>query len=167
MKHDIVTAVIYYYTTTEFHYAKRDPRLSACMEIEVLALRSVIFIRKISKVLKFQLKCLLTFFPILNTSIRCVTNLCQNFTLRWKSVIADLCLVRPQVFPFDKNFAKRQNIKDAVVLGWGRQILEKLSQTMGIIAATVNACQRYMENDTRGKFNSSWLFFGPMLTHEF
>ena len=66
-----------------------------------------------------------------------------------------LCLVRPQVFPFGKNFAKRQNIKDAVVLGWGRQILEKSSQTMGITAATVNACQRYMENDTRGKFNSS------------
>ena len=25
---------------------------------------------------------------------------------------------------------------------------------MGITAATVNACQYYMENDTRGKFNS-------------
>ena len=107
-------------------------------------------------------------------------NPCQNlFTLRWKSVIAGLCLVRPHVFPFGKNFAKRRNIKDAVVLGWGRQILEKSSQTMGITAATVNACQRYMENDTRGKFNSSSrslimnghdgvvFFFGPMLTHEF
>ena len=71
--------------------------------------------------------------------------------VRWKSVIADLCLVRPQVFPFGKNFAKRQNMKDAVVLGWGRQILEKSSQTVGITAATVNACQRYMENDTRGR----------------
>ena len=85
-----------------------------------------------------------------------LANLCQNlFTLRWKSVIAGLCLVRPQVFPFGKNFAKRQNIKDAVVLGWGRQILEKSSQTMGITEVTVNACQRYMKNDTRGKFNSS------------
>ena len=63
--------------------------------------------------------------------------------------------MRPQVFPFGKNFAKRQNIKDAIALEWGRQILEKLSQTMGITAATVNACQRYKENDTRGKFNSS------------
>ena len=29
LKRDMVTAVIYYYTTTEFHYAKRDYRLSA------------------------------------------------------------------------------------------------------------------------------------------
>ena len=75
--------------------------------------------------------------------------------VRWKSVIADLCLVRPQVFPFGKNFAKRQNIKDAVVLWWGRPIFEKSSQTMGITAPTVNSCQRYTKNDTRGKFNSS------------
>ena len=85
-----------------------------------------------------------------------LANLCQNlFTLRWRSVITGLCLVRPQVFPFGKNFAKWQNIKDAVVLGWGRQIFEKSSQTMGITAATVNACQCNMKNDTRGKFNSS------------
>jgi len=75
-------------------------------------------------------------------------NLCQNlFTLRWKSVIAGLCLERPQVFRFGKNFANRQNIKDAVVLGWGRQIFEKSSQTMGITAVTVNACQRNMKNE--------------------
>jgi len=83
-------------------------------------------------------------------------NLCQNlFTLRWKSVIARLCLVRPQVFRFSKNFANRQNIKDAVVLGRGRQICEKSSQTTGITALTVNGCQRNMKNDTRGKFSSS------------
>jgi len=83
-------------------------------------------------------------------------NLCQNlFTLRWKSVIAGLCLLRPQVFRFGKNFANRQNIKDAVVLGWGRQIFEKSSQTMGITSVTVKACQRDMKNDTRGKFSSS------------
>ena len=29
MKRDIVTAVIYCYITTDFHYAKRDSRLSA------------------------------------------------------------------------------------------------------------------------------------------
>ena len=29
MKRDIVTAVIYYYITTKFHYAKRDSGLSA------------------------------------------------------------------------------------------------------------------------------------------
>ena len=63
-----------------------------------------------------------------------LANLCRNsFTLRWKSVIAGLCQVRPQVFRFGKNFANRQNIKDAVVLGWGRQIFTKSSQTMGII----------------------------------
>ena len=70
LKRDMVTTVIYYYTTTEFHYAKRDSRPFQHTSLEVLALRSVIFIRKISKVSKFRLKCLLTFFPILNTSIR-------------------------------------------------------------------------------------------------
>ena len=85
-----------------------------------------------------------------------LANLCQNlFTLQWKSVITGLCLVQPQVFPFSKNFANRQNIKDAIVLGWGRQIFEKSSQTIEITAATVNACQRNMKNDTCGKFNSS------------
>ena len=59
--------------------------------------------------------------------------------------------MRPQVFPFGKNFAKRQNIKDAVVLGWGRQIFAKSSQTMGIAEATVNACQRYMKNMKKKK----------------
>jgi len=63
--------------------------------------------------------------------------------------------VRPQVFRFSKNFANRQNVKDTVVLWWGRQIFEKSSQTMGITAVTVNACQRNMNNDTRRKFSSS------------
>ena len=58
----IVTAVIYYYITTEFYYAKRDSRFSV-QHMEVLALRSVIFITKISKISKFQLKCLLRFSP--------------------------------------------------------------------------------------------------------
>ena len=81
-------------------------------------------------------------------------NLCQNlFALRWKSVIAGLCQLRPQVFRFGKNFANQQNIKDALVLGWGRQILEK--GTMGITAVTINACQRNMKSDTRGKFSPS------------
>ena len=39
----------------------------------MLALRSVMFIRKVSKVSKFRRKCLLTFFPIHNISIRWVT----------------------------------------------------------------------------------------------
>ena len=34
-----------------------------------------------------------------------------------------------------------KNIKDAVVLGWGRQISEKSRSTIGITAVTVNACQ--------------------------
>ena len=76
-----------------------------------------------------------------------------------KTFIAGLCLVSPQVFPFDKNFAKLQNIKDAVVLGWGRQSFEKWSQTMGITTAVANAFQRYTKNDTREKKklkSSSW-----------
>ena len=65
-----------------------------------------------------------------------LANLCHNFfILRWRSVIAGLCLVRPQVFRFGKIFASRQNMKDAVVL------FAKLCQTMEITAATVNACQ--------------------------
>ena len=64
-----------------------------------------------------------------------------------------LCRVRPQVFRFGKNFANQQNIKDAIVLGWGRQIWEKSSQTMGIAAVTVNACQRNMKTHTRRKFS--------------
>ena len=52
-------------------------------------------------------------------------------------IIAGLCQVRLQVFRFGKNFANRQNIRDAVVLGWGRQIFAKSSQTMGITAVTV------------------------------
>ena len=88
-----------------------------------------------------------------------LANLCRNlFTLRWKSVIEGLCLVRPQVFRFGKNFANRQNSKYAVVLEWGRQIFAKSSQTMGITAVTVNACQCNMKNDTRGKFSSSSRF---------
>ena len=69
-----------------------------------------------------------------------------------------LCLVQPQVFRFGKNFANRQNIKYAVVLGWGRQIFAKSSQTMGITAVTVNACQCNMKNDTHGKVSSSSRF---------
>ena len=41
VKCDIVTAVIYYYTTTKFHYTKRDSRLSA--PIWRCALSSVFF----------------------------------------------------------------------------------------------------------------------------
>ena len=63
----------------------------------------------------------------------------------------------PRFFLLAKNFAKRQNIKDGVVLGWNRYIFEKSSQTIGITAATVNACQTAMKNDTSGKFNSSTL----------
>ena len=43
-----------------------------------------------------------------------------------------------------KNFANQQNIKDAVVLGRGRQTSEE--GTIGIAAVTVNACQRNMKN---------------------
>ena len=56
-------------------------------------------------------------------------------------------------FRFGKNFANQQNIKGAVALGWGRQIWKKSSQTMGIAAVTVNACQRNMKTHTRRKFS--------------
>ena len=57
-----------------------------------------------------------------------------------------LCLLvfvssRPQVFRFGKNFANGQNIKDAVVLGWGRQISENSGLTIAITVVTVIACQ--------------------------
>ena len=55
-------------------------------------------------------------------------------------------------FSFWKKSAKHQGRR--VVLGWGMQIFEKSSQTVGITAATVSACQRYNKNDTHGKFNS-------------
>ena len=42
----IATAVIYCYITTEFHYAKRNSRLSF-QHMDVLELRSVIFVKKI------------------------------------------------------------------------------------------------------------------------
>ena len=76
MKRDIVTAVIYRpcTITQRPRYIRRNMTLAfQHTSMEVLALRSVIFIRKISKVSKFRLKCLLTFFPMLNTSIRRVT----------------------------------------------------------------------------------------------
>ena len=86
-----------------------------------------------------------------------------------------LPIVLPQVFPSGKNFVNRQNVKDAVMLGWGRQIFEKLSQTIGITGTTVNACQCNTRNDTHGKFNSSPRsfimkrrgFLWPVLTYEF
>ena len=37
------------------------------------------------------------------------------------------CQVRPQVFKLEKTLKIAKNIKDAVLLGWGRQILENSS----------------------------------------
>ena len=51
-KRDIVTAVIYYYVTIEFHYEKDDSRLLAYGG-EVLELRSVIFVTFVTKISKF------------------------------------------------------------------------------------------------------------------
>ena len=41
------------------------------------------------------------------------------------------------------------------MLGWGRHVFAKLSQTMGITAIAVNAFQCNMKKDTRRKFSSS------------
>ena len=54
-----------------------------------------------------------------------------------KSVIGPHCLMRPQLFRFAKTLKIGQNIKDAVVLGWGRQISENLGLTIAITAVTV------------------------------
>lgn len=51
------------------------------------------------------------------------------FTLQWISVIRALCVVRPQVFQLAKPLQIGKNIKDAVVLGWSRQIFENSSKT--------------------------------------
>ena len=66
-KRDIVTAVIYYYITTEFHYAKDDSRLLAYGGVGTEVSYFCYICYKISK---FRLKCLLTSFPIHKTSIR-------------------------------------------------------------------------------------------------
>ena len=63
-KRDIVTAVIYYYITTKFHYVKDDSRLL------VVGTEVSYFCYICYKISKFRLKYLLTFFPIHNTSIR-------------------------------------------------------------------------------------------------
>ena len=69
-KRDIVTAVIYYCITTEFHYAKDDSRLLAYRGVGTEVSYFCYICYKISK---FRLKCLLTFFPLHNTSIRWAT----------------------------------------------------------------------------------------------
>ena len=47
-------------------------------------------------------------------------------------------------------------IKDAVVLGWDRQILENSSLTIGITAATVSACQANVINLKNDQFEDIW-----------
>ena len=47
-------------------------------------------------------------------------------------------------------------LKDAVVLGWDRQILENSSLTIGITAATVSACQANVINLKNDQF---WRYF--------
>ena len=66
MKRHIVTAVIYYYIMIEFHYAKDDSRLLAYGGVgtEVSYFCSICY-----KNIKILAECLLTFFPIHNTSI--------------------------------------------------------------------------------------------------
>ena len=64
---DIVSAVIYCYIPTEFHYAKRDSPLSA---FEAVGIEVSCFYCKNIKISQLRLKYQLTFFPIHNTSIR-------------------------------------------------------------------------------------------------
>ena len=57
--------------------------------------------------------------------------------------------MRPRVFKLEKTLKIGKNIKDAVVLGWGRQILENSSETIGITAVTVSACHERYPFETR------------------
>ena len=68
---------------------------------------------------------------------------CENLiTFRTKYVNETLFLSATLTFLGWNFFLKfGKNIKDAVVLGWGRQISEKSRSTIGITAITVNACQ--------------------------
>ena len=65
--------------------------------------------------------------------------------------------MRPQVFKLEKTFKTAKYIKDAVALGWGRQILENSSRTMGITAVTVSACQGNVINLRHDQFEDLWL----------
>lgn len=63
----------------------------------------------------------------------------------------------------DPKFSKRKkkmkigkNIKDAVMLGRGRQNLENSSWTIGITAVTVNACQRNVFDLQRNRFEQTF-----------
>ena len=49
--------------------------------------------------------------------------------------------MRPQVFKLEKTLKIAKYIKDAVVLGWGRQILKNSSETIGIKSVTIRACR--------------------------
>ena len=100
-------------TWTELHYAKRDFHLSI-QHMEVSASRSVHFIAKISK---FRLKCLVTFFPIHNTS------------LPWKS------------YPDSHVSRKRGNKGDPKTKP---QILQKIANRIGFFPEYRN--RTYMES---------------------
>ena len=55
-------------------------------------------------------------------------NFCESvLTLRLKSVNSVMFSVHTKLLLFAKTLKIGKNVKDAVVLGWGRQILEKSS----------------------------------------
>ena len=57
-----------------------------------------------------------------------MTNFCESvLTLRLKSVNSVMFSVHTKLLLFAKTLKIGKNVKDAVVLGWGRQILEKSS----------------------------------------
>ena len=88
---DIVTAVIYYYITTEFHYAKDDSRLLAHRgvgtEVSYVCYKNITISAKMS----------IRFFPIHNTSMFCVIKLrcyvivddCGNYVTFSQAVRSD------------------------------------------------------------------------------
>ena len=65
-EHDIVTAVIYCYTTTEFHYAKRDSRLS----IQHMLFKYLVLLLKIGAI----------YVIILSTKVKNTVTVVKKFT---------------------------------------------------------------------------------------
>ena len=86
--------------------------------------------------------------------------------------------MRPAFYKFEKIWKFGQNFKDAVVYGWGRQILKKNAKTKEAASADVNTNRfdRFMNSGIGGYFVNFALFqhgrtfplllFGGCFPHE-
>ena len=68
--------------------------------------------------------------------------------------------MRPAFYKFEKIWKFGQNFKDAVVYGWGRQILKKFAKTKEAASADVNTNRfdRFMNSGIGGYFVNFALF---------